>query len=230
MSSLDEASRKRALESIERNAHAQGVLINDLLDVSRIVSGRLRLDIQTVDLAVVVLAAIDAVRPAVRAKEIEFSVSLAPVTGEVRGDPDRLQQVIWNLLSNAVKFTPSSGRVSLKLEETGGAVQIVVADSGAGIDPAFLPHVFERFRQADSSTTRTQGGLGLGLAIVRHLVDLHGGAVTVESKGVGTGSTSSSRSRPGVRQRRGSRRRPMPHRVSTACASLPWTTRRIRGS
>ena len=189
VSSLDEASRKRALESIERNAHAQGVLINDLLDVSRIVSGRLRLDIQTVDLAVVVLAAIDAVRPAVRAKEIEFSVSLAPVTGEVRGDPDRLQQVIWNLLSNAVKFTPSSGRVSLKLEETGGAVQIVVADSGAGIDPAFLPHVFERFRQADSSTTRTQGGLGLGLAIVRHLVDLHGGAVTVESKGVGTGST-----------------------------------------
>ena len=110
MSSLDDASRKRALESIERNAQAQGVLINDLLDVSRIVSGRLRLDIQTVDLAVVVLAAIDAVRPAVRAKEIEFSVSLAPVTGEVRGDPDRLQQVIWNLLSNAVKFTPPSGR------------------------------------------------------------------------------------------------------------------------
>jgi PAS domain S-box-containing protein len=189
VSSLDDASRKRALESIERNAQAQGVLINDLLDVSRIVSGRLRLDIKTVDLAVVVLAAIDAVRPAVRAKEIDFSVSLAPVTGEVRGDPDRLQQFMWNLLSNAVKFTPASGRVSLKLEETGGAVQVTVTDSGTGIDPTFLPHVFERFRQADSSTTRTQGGLGLGLAIVRHLVDLHGGAVTVDSNGTGTGAT-----------------------------------------
>jgi signal transduction histidine kinase/ActR/RegA family two-component response regulator len=189
LSSLDDPSRKRALESIERNAHAQGVLINDLLDVSRVISGKLRLDVQTVDLTAVVLAAIDAVRPAVRAKEIEFSVSLAPIAGEVRGDPDRLQQVMWNLLSNAVKFTPPSGRVSLKVEETGGAVQIVVADSGAGIDPAFLPHVFERFRQADSSTTRTQGGLGLGLAIVRHLVDLHGGAVTVESEGRGSGAT-----------------------------------------
>jgi CheY-like chemotaxis protein/anti-sigma regulatory factor (Ser/Thr protein kinase) len=157
--------------------------------VSRVISGKLRLDVQTVDLTAVVLAAIDAVRPAVRAKEIEFSVSLAPITGEVRGDPDRLQQVMWNLLSNSVKFTPPSGRVSLKVEETGGAVQIIVADSGAGIDPAFLPHVFERFRQADSSTTRTQGGLGLGLAIVRHLVDLHGGAVTVESEGRGSGAT-----------------------------------------
>jgi CheY-like chemotaxis protein/anti-sigma regulatory factor (Ser/Thr protein kinase) len=142
-----------------------------------------------VDLPSVVLAAVDAVRPAVRAREIELSVSLGSVGREVWGDPDRLQQVVWNLLSNAVKFTPPSGRIDLSVYETGGAVQIVVADSGAGLDAAFLPHVFERFRQADSSTTRTQGGLGLGLAIVRHLVDLHGGTVTVESDGPGKGST-----------------------------------------
>jgi anti-sigma regulatory factor (Ser/Thr protein kinase) len=119
---------------------------------------------------------------------IDLGVSLTPLSGRVIGDPDRMQQVIWNLLSNAVKFTPPRGRVDLCVEQFGGAVQIVVSDTGAGIDPAFLPHVFERFRQADSSTTRNHGGLGLGLAIVRHLVDLHGGTVTVESEGTGKGS------------------------------------------
>jgi signal transduction histidine kinase len=187
-SSPDAAARTRALESIERNAQAQAVLINDLLDVSRVMSGKLRLDVQTIDLGAIVAAALDAVRPAVQAKEIDLRVSLQPIAGEVQGDPDRLQQVVWNLLSNAVKFTPPSGRISLSLLNTGGAAQIIVSDSGVGIDRSFLPHVFERFRQADSSTTRTQGGLGLGLAIVRHLVDLHGGAVTVESAGQGEGS------------------------------------------
>jgi PAS domain S-box-containing protein len=185
---VDEATRRRAMESIERNARAQAVLINDLLDVSRVMSGKLRLEQQPVDVQAVILAAVDAVRPAVRAREIDLGVSLAPIPGEVIGDPDRLQQVVWNLLSNAVKFTPPHGRVDLAVEVTGGAVQISVSDTGAGIDPAFLPHVFERFRQADSSTTRNHGGLGLGLAIVRHLVDLHGGTVSVESDGPGRGS------------------------------------------
>jgi signal transduction histidine kinase/ActR/RegA family two-component response regulator len=185
---LDEATRRRALDSVERNAQAQAVLINDLLDVSRVMSGKLRLEERRVDLQAVVLAAVDAVRPAVRAREIDLAVSLTPLAGDVIGDPDRLQQVVWNLLSNAVKFTPARGRVEVSVEATGGAVQIVVTDTGAGIDPAFLPHVFERFRQGDSTTTRLHGGLGLGLAIVRHLVDLHGGTVTVESEGPGRGS------------------------------------------
>ena len=189
MPNADEATRKRAFESIERNARAQAVLINDLLDVSRVVSGKLRLEHKPVDLSAVVLAAIDALRPAVRARDLELNVSLGLMTREIWGDPDRLQQIVWNLLSNAVKFTPPGGRIELSVEEIGGAVQISVNDSGAGIDAAFLPHVFERFRQADSSTTRPQAGLGLGLAIVRHLVDLHGGTVTVASPGLGKGST-----------------------------------------
>jgi signal transduction histidine kinase len=188
MPTVDEATRKRALESIERNARAQSVLINDLLDVSRVISGKLRIDQIPVDLPSIVLAAIDAVRPAVRAREIDLNVSLGSVTREVWGDADRLQQVMWNLLSNAVKFTPPSGRIEVSVEESASSVQITVADNGAGIDSAFLPHVFERFRQGDSSTTRMQSGLGLGLAIVRHLVDLHGGSVTVASEGPGRGS------------------------------------------
>ena len=184
----DDAFRLRALESIERSARAQGVLINDLLDVSRVVSGKLKLESQPLDLQSVLLAAVDAVRPAVRARDIELDVSAAPIRNQVIGDADRLQQVIWNLLSNAVKFTPPGGRIEVTVAQSGGAVQITVADTGGGIDPAFLPHVFERFRQADSGTTRVQGGLGLGLAIVRHLVELHGGTVTVESEGLGRGS------------------------------------------
>jgi len=189
MPSADDATKKRALESIERNARAQAVLINDLLDVSRVVSGKLRLDQKPVDLSAAALAAIDAVRPAARARDIELNVSLESITRDVWGDSDRLQQIIWNLLSNAVKFTPPHGRIELAVQETGGAVQISVSDTGVGIDAAFLPHVFERFRQADSSSTRPQTGLGLGLAIVRHLVDLHGGTVTVHSAGLGRGAT-----------------------------------------
>jgi CheY-like chemotaxis protein/anti-sigma regulatory factor (Ser/Thr protein kinase) len=189
MPNADEATRKRALESIERNARAQSVLINDLLDVSRVVSGKLHLEQLPVDLSAVALAAIDAVRPASRARDLELNVSIGAITREVWGDPDRLQQIIWNLLSNAVKFTPPGGRIELALEETGGAVQISISDTGVGIDAAFLPHVFERFRQADSSTTRAQAGLGLGLSIVRNLVDLHGGTITAASQGLGKGST-----------------------------------------
>ena len=188
MPAVDEPTRRRALESIERNARAQSVLINDLLDVSRVISGKLRIEQAPVDLPSIVLAAIDAVRPAVRAREIDLNVSLGSVTREVWGDGDRLQQVMWNLLSNAVKFTPPSGRIEVSVEELATAVQISVSDNGTGIDSAFLPHVFERFRQADSSTTRMQAGLGLGLAIVRHLVDLHGGSVTVASAGLSRGS------------------------------------------
>lgn len=188
MSAVDEPTRRRALESIERNARAQSLLINDLLDVSRVISGKLHIEQVPVDLSSVVLAAIDAVRPAVRAREIDLNVSLGSVRREVWGDGGRLQQVMWNLLSNAVKFTPPSGRIEVSIEELATAVQITVADNGAGIDSAFLPHVFERFRQGDSSTTRMQSGLGLGLAIVRHLMDLHGGSVTVASEGPGQGS------------------------------------------
>ena len=184
----DDVPTRRAVESIERNAHAQLVLINDLLDVSRVISGKLRLDMKAVDVAGVITSAVDAVRPAARAREIELGVSIAPLRLEVTGDADRLQQIVWNLLSNAVKFTPRGGRVDITVEEPGGAVQVTVRDTGIGIDPAFLPFVFDRFRQADSSTTRAHGGLGLGLAIVRHLVDLHGGSVTVESDGRDRGS------------------------------------------
>ena len=186
--SLDEASRRRALESIERNAHAQTVLINDLLDVSRVISGKLRLEEVRVNLESVIGGAVDAIGPAVRARGIDLSVALGPITVDIMGDPDRLQQVVWNLLSNAVKFTPSGGRIAVAIEQLAGAVQIVVSDTGAGIDPMFLPFVFERFRQGDSSTTRNHSGLGLGLSIVRHLVDLHGGTVTAESGGLGMGS------------------------------------------
>ena len=189
MPTADEATRKRALESIERNARAQSVLINDLLDVSRATSGKLRLETTVVDLSAIVLEAVDAMRPAARARDIEVNVSTGELRGQVWGDSDRLQQVMWNLLSNAVKFTKPGGRIDITVEDRRDCVTIVVADNGVGIDSAFLPHVFERFRQADSSTTRAQAGLGLGLAIVRRLVDLHGGDVAVHSAGIGKGST-----------------------------------------
>jgi signal transduction histidine kinase len=189
MPTADNATRTRALESIERNARAQAVLINDLLDVSRATSGKMRVESRLVDLPAVVLEAIEAMRPAARARDIEVNLSMGELSGQVWGDPDRLQQVMWNLLSNAVKFTKQGGRIDITVEETRAAVKIAVADNGVGIEPAFLPHVFERFRQADSSTTRAQAGLGLGLAIVRHLVDLHGGDVAVHSEGPGKGST-----------------------------------------
>ncbi len=189
MPSADEPTRRRALESIERNARAQAVLINDLLDVSRAISGKLRVEAAPVDLQAVLLAATDAMRPAIRARDMEITLSIGVLTAKVWGDANRLQQVMWNLLSNAVKFTRPGGRIDVTVEEIADAVKICVVDNGVGIDSAFLPHVFERFRQADSSTTRAQSGLGLGLAIVHHLVDLHGGSVTVHSDGLNRGST-----------------------------------------
>lgn len=186
---LDEATTTRALETIERNATMQTQLIEDLLDVSRILQGKTSLNVCPVDLAWTIEAAIDTVRLSAQAKSIQVECLIAPTVGVVLGDPNRLQQVIWNLLSNAIKFTPSGGRVSIHLDSDGTQAQIHVSDTGKGISAEFLPHVFEYFRQADSSTTRTQGGLGLGLAIVRHLVELHGGTVWASSPGVGKGAT-----------------------------------------
>jgi PAS domain S-box-containing protein len=179
----------RALDIIEQSGRAQARLIGDLLDVSRMVSGRLHLDLRPVDLATVLRTALDTVRPAAQAKAVRLEALLDARIGPVAGDPDRLTQVVWNLLSNAVKFTPAGGQVELRLEQGESEVRIVVRDTGEGITPAFLPHLFERFRQADEarSTTR-RGGVGLGLAIVRHLVELHGGSVQAESPGVGRGA------------------------------------------
>ena len=184
----DDEFRMRALDSIERNAQAQAVLIDDLLDASRITSGKLKVDAKPVDLQPVVAAAVEAIRPLARAKEQDLRVSISAAPADVLGDADRLRQVISNLLSNAVKFTPSRGRIELALDQQGDECQITVSDTGAGIDAAFLPHAFERFRQADTTTTRSEGGLGLGLTIVRHLVELHGGRVTIESEGPGKGA------------------------------------------
>ncbi len=180
---------QRAVETIERNAYAQARLIDDLLDVSAIVSGKMSLEVRPVELAKVVEAVLEGVRPAADAKGIRLQVALDPDAGPVPGDAARLQQVVWNLLSNAVKFTPVGGRVRVGLERRGGHARLSVHDSGVGIEPDFLPHVFEPFRQADSGTTRAQGGLGLGLAIVRRLVELHGGSARAESDGPGQGAT-----------------------------------------
>ncbi len=181
--------REHALETIERNARIQSQLIEDLLDVSRIVSNKLRLDVTNVDLGAVIEGAIEAVRPAATAKRVTLHRTVTSDTCTVLGDPDRLQQVIWNLLANAVKFTPSGGTVSVSVHARENLVDIVVADTGQGIAREFLPHVFERFRQADATTTRKFGGLGLGLAIVRSIVELHGGSVKVDSPGRGQGAT-----------------------------------------
>ncbi|MDQ3916983.1 MAG: PAS domain S-box protein [Acidobacteriota bacterium] len=186
---LDAENTARALESIERNARAQGRLIDDILDVSRIITGKLRLDVRPVDLASVIEGAVESVRPAAEAKGIRLQRVLDTGPQVVSGDPERLQQVVWNLLSNAVKFTPKGGRVQVRLERINSHVEIVVSDTGRGINADVLPHVFERFLQADSSTAREHGGLGLGLAIVRHLAELHGGTVRAESAGEGQGAT-----------------------------------------
>ena len=178
-----------ALEAIERNAWAQQHLIEDLLDVSRIITGKLRVDVRHVDLAGVVAAAVEAVQPAAASRQIRLQVVTDEPVRHVRGDAQRLQQAVWNLLSNAVKFTPPSGTVDVRLRRSGANVEIVVSDNGQGIAPEVLPHVFERFQQADSSTTRAYTGLGLGLAIVRHLVELHGGTVEAASEGLGRGAT-----------------------------------------
>jgi signal transduction histidine kinase/ActR/RegA family two-component response regulator len=178
----------RAIETILRNAKTQAQLINDLLDVSRIVTGQLRLNIRPFQLTSVIEAAIEVVRPSAEAKSIRIQTYLDPAAGPVPGDPDRLQQVFWNLLSNAVKFTPKGGQVQIRLQRINSHVEVIVADTGKGIEPRLLPVVFERFRQGDSSTTREYGGLGLGLAIVRHLVELHGGVVSAHSGGEGKGA------------------------------------------
>ena len=177
------------MDAIERNARVQAQLIEDLLDVSRIIAGKLRLDVQHVELAPVVDAAVTAVLPAANNKGIRLQKVLDPRVAAVWGDPSRLQQVIWNLVSNAIKFTPKGGRVQVTVARVNSHVDLTVTDSGMGIPPEFLPHVFDRFRQADASTTRKFGGLGLGLAIVRHLVELHGGTVEARSDGPGTGAS-----------------------------------------
>ncbi|HKP86992.1 MAG TPA: PAS domain S-box protein [Blastocatellia bacterium] len=186
---VDTETTAQAVETIERNARAQTQLIEDLLDVSRITTGRLRLDAQAVELPVVIQDAVDTIRPAINAKGIRLQAVLDPRAGPVSGDPSRLQQVVWNLLSNAVKFTPKGGRVEVRLERINSYVEITVSDTGKGISSEFLPYVFDRFRQADSSFTRVHGGLGLGLAIVRQLVELHGGTVEARSAGEGYGAT-----------------------------------------
>lgn len=177
----------RAIETIERNARSQSQLIEDILDVSRIVSGKLRLDVQPLELASIIETAIESVRPAAEAKKIRLQ-RVIDSGGMISGDADRLQQIIWNLLSNAIKFTPKEGRVQIKLERVNSHIEIIVADNGIGISEESLPFIFERFRQSDSSTTRKHGGLGLGLAIVRHLVELHGGMVHAASDGLNQGS------------------------------------------
>ncbi len=186
---LDPETNERALETIERNAKAQTQIIEDILDVSRIVSGKIRLEMLPVELAPVVNAALDAFRLAAEARQITLVLNCQEEPAQVLGDAQRLQQVVWNLLSNAIKFTPQGGRVEIGLARIGRSAEVRVTDTGKGIAPEFLPYVFDRFRQADGSNTRPHGGLGLGLAIVRHLVELHGGSVMAQSDGDGTGAT-----------------------------------------
>ena len=185
---LDDESSMHAIDVIERNAWAQKQIIEDILDVSRVITGKLQLHLGPVNLVSVVNAALDAVRPALEAKDIRVETQYPDGLKVLAGDADRLQQVVWNLLSNASKFTPAGGVVGVRVNQDRTYVEIEVSDTGPGIAPEFLPHVFERFRQADGSTTRTHGGLGLGLAIVRHLVELHGGAIGAENKTSGSGA------------------------------------------
>ncbi|HEX8434704.1 hybrid sensor histidine kinase/response regulator, partial [Archangium sp.] len=187
-STLCAEKQARALETVERSAKAQAQIVDDLLDISRVVAGRMRLEVQPVELLPVVEAALEAVRPAAAARDILIEPELESGASAVQGDANRLQQVAWNLLTNAIKFTPQGGRVTVRLRRVESLVELEVVDSGQGIAPAFLPHVFERFRQADGSATRRYGGLGLGLAIVRHLVELHGGTVHAHSEGEGRGA------------------------------------------
>jgi PAS domain S-box-containing protein len=186
---LDEAAQKRAVATIDRNAKAQTQLIEDILDVSRIIAGKLTLNVRPVDLGLVVEGALDSVRHAAEAKGVRLVTDVARGIGSLDGDPDRLQQVAWNLVANAIKFTSRGGQVKVSLRNLDGQAELSVQDDGIGIKPEFVPHVFERFRQADSSSTRPHGGLGLGLAIVRHLVELHGGSVIAASEGEGKGAT-----------------------------------------
>ncbi|MBW3587755.1 MAG: response regulator, partial [Cyanobacteria bacterium 0813] len=186
---LDATKTATALATIERNARLQSQLIDDLLDISRILSGKLSLNAMSVDLNMVISAALETVRLAAEAKSVQIQTTFSPSQGMVMGDSGRLQQVIWNLLSNAVKFTPQCGQISVRLTQTGTYAQILVTDTGKGINPEFLPYVFEHFRQEDGAITRKFGGLGLGLAIARQIVELHGGRIWVESRGEGQGAS-----------------------------------------
>jgi PAS domain S-box-containing protein len=186
---LTHEKASRGLETLERNAMWLTQIVEDVLDVSRIVSGKIRLDVQPVELPLIVDNAVATIQPAADAKGVRVQTMIDPHVGPVSGDPSRLQQVVWNLVSNAVKFTPKNGRVQVRLERVNSHIEVSVSDTGIGIGPDFLPFVFERFRQADSSTTRKAGGLGLGLAIVRHIVEMHGGTVEASSEGEGKGAT-----------------------------------------
>ena len=188
--STDPEDIASGLEVIERNARAQSQIVEDLLDMSRIISGKVRLDVQQLNLSAVVQSAVDTARPTAEAKGIRLRSVIDPLHGVVvSGDSNRLQQVLWNLISNAIKFTPKEGQVRVLLERVNSNLEVSVVDTGEGIKPEFLPHVFDRFRQADASTTRRHGGLGLGLSIVKQLVELHGGSVRVNSIGAGKGTT-----------------------------------------
>jgi CheY-like chemotaxis protein len=189
MGILSGERQAKAIAVVKRNSEALGQIIADVLDVSRITSGKLRLDVRPVDLTDILRNAIATMQPAADAKGVELELRGGPPVAKVSGDPDRLQQVVWNLLSNAVKFTPRSGHVLIGIEQTDDSVEVVVRDDGQGIDPSFLPHIFERFRLADSRSSREHGGLGLGLAIVRELVELHGGSVSAASEGLAKGTT-----------------------------------------
>ncbi|MEO8465334.1 MAG: HAMP domain-containing sensor histidine kinase [Gammaproteobacteria bacterium] len=186
---LDEETSARALETIDRNVRIQGQLIEDLLDVSKIIMGKLRLDVTQVDVIAVTEAAMEGVRRAAKNKEIHLDAIIDRPLRPVTGDSVRIQQIVWNLLSNAIKFTPKGGRVGVQLKRVNSHVELTVADNGAGIQQDFLPFIFNRFRQVDSAPSQAHGGLGLGLAIVRHLTELHGGTVRVESAGEGKGTT-----------------------------------------
>jgi signal transduction histidine kinase/ActR/RegA family two-component response regulator len=187
--SLESDTAMRAIETIKRNAKSQAQIIDDILDVSRIITGNLYLELHPIELESVLEAAVNVVRPTAEAKGIRIELNLVREPIAVSGDTNRLQQVFWNLLSNAVKFTPSGGSVSVQLRKVDSQAEVIVSDTGPGITPEFLPYVFDRFRQADSTSTRHHGGLGLGLAIARHLIEIHGGLIEARSGGVGTGAT-----------------------------------------
>ena len=216
----------KGLEAIERNARAQTQLIEDLLDMSRITSGKLRLDIQPIRPAAFIEEAVDTVKTAADTKEIRLERVLDPSVGPISGDPVRLKQVVWNLLSNAIKFTPHGGRVRVTLERANEHVEISVADTGCGVQPEFLPHLFERFRQADSSSTRQHSGLGLGLSIVKTLVNLHGGSVSANSPGIDQGTTFIVRLPSTAPTREGVERR---HALATQAATTNLTPTELEG-
>ena len=186
---VEPATLRRGLDVIQRNAQLQLQVIDDLLDMSRIITGKMVLRMATVGLHEVLSQAVETVRPGLTAKGIELDLRMDADAQYVTADPNRLQQILWNLLSNALKFTPSGGRIELRLERIGAHAQITISDNGLGIAPAYLPHVFDRFSQADTGTTRTYGGLGVGLAVTRHLVEAHGGTIVATSAGEGLGAS-----------------------------------------